>query len=316
MCSSHYGGQGLSIRAACCSGEAMMNRSDPELSRYISKVQAFPRISREEERELFLKWQKYDDHIAKHHLVNANLRHVVAIASKYSRYGLPLADLISEGNLGIIHALTKFELERGTRFVTYAAYWIRAYILSYIIRAWSLVGAGCAPMRSKLFFRIGRERARLLNLIGDESAANSLLAEHFGVSPEKMSSMVQRLNTRDVSLDTKRFEDGSSTLLDELASPEPNQEQCYVAAQDTRRIRQLVQTSIETLDNRERYVVVHRLMKPNGEELSLAEIGRIWGVSRERARQLEMRAQRKVKRRILEQCSSEGCGSLPFHPAA
>ena len=128
----------------------MANQSDPELSRYISLVQSVPRLTREDESELCRRYYDLGDSKARETLVRSHLRYVVAIALKYRRYGLPLADLIAEGNFGVVHALGKFEKDRGIRFVTYAAYWIRAYILNYIIRSWSLVGVGSGALRSKM----------------------------------------------------------------------------------------------------------------------------------------------------------------------
>jgi RNA polymerase sigma-32 factor len=134
----------------------MAYEADPTISRYIAMVQAFPQLSREEEMDLAKAWSERGDEEAADKLVRAHLRYVVAIALKYRRYGVPLSELIAEGNFGVVHALKKFQPDRGNRFVTYAAYWIRAYVLNYVIRSWSLVGAGSGALRSKMFFRLRR----------------------------------------------------------------------------------------------------------------------------------------------------------------
>lgn len=278
---------------------------DHALSRYLSLVQKYPRLSREEETELWNQWHSTHDERASDALVRANLRHVVAIAFKYKRYGLPLADLIAEGNLGIIHALAKFEPERGNRFVTYAAYWIRAFILDYIIRSWSLVGGGSGALRSKMFFKLRREKVRITNLVGEGERAEEMLAERFNTTREHIVELVGRLEARDVSLDVKVFNDGTAALVDTLLSPDANQEEVYAGVEHDRHVNPMVRAAVATLDPRERYIVEHRLMVDDEEVQSLAELGRHLGVSRERARQLEARAKRKLKQRIGEYSGSE-----------
>lgn len=278
----------------------MANEFDPALSRYMTMVQKLPKLSRDDELELCRKWQDEASQQARDELVRCHLRYVVAIALKYRRYGLPLSELIAEGNFGIVHALSKFESNRGNRFVTYAAYWIRAYILNYIIRSWSLVGVGSGALRSKMFFKLRRERVRISNLVGEGEQADELLAERFNVSRAQIVSMVRRLEARDVSLDAKVFDDAVTSLVDTLAASDSNQEESYSSSQDEGRVHDVVQNALGILDKRERYIVEHRLMADPEEEVSLAEIGRRLGVSRERARQLEARAKRKLKQRIFE----------------
>ena len=158
----------------------MQLENNTSLSRYIAYVRVIPELSREEEGETARGWLRDGDLGLAEHLIRANLRYVVAIALTYRRYGLPLAELIAEGNFGLVHAVGKFNPDRGTRFVTYAAYWVRAYMLNYVIRSWSMVGVGSGPLRSKLFFRLRRERARIANLVGDGEQAEKMLAERFG----------------------------------------------------------------------------------------------------------------------------------------
>lgn len=287
----------------------MSTEVDSALSRYMTMVQRFPKLDREQETVLCERWQTSGDTKAKEQLVRSHLRYVVAIALKYRRYGLPLSELIAEGNFGIVHALTKFEPSRGNRFVTYAAYWIRAYVLNYIIRSWSLVGVGSGALRSKMFFKLRRERVRITNLVGEGEHADELLAERFNVSREQIQGMVRRLEARDLSLDAKVFDDAVTTVVETLASTTDDQESTFSSGQSTDHAREVVQAAILGLDHRERYIVEHRLMADAEDELSLAEIGRRLGVSRERARQLESRAKRKLKLKIVELSAQSG-GSL------
>src|SRR6187399_1512972 len=194
----------------------MARQIDSEVTRYIAHVNGFPQLSREDELELLVRWREKQDESARQTVVEAHLRYVVAIALRYRRYGMPIGELIAEGNFGIVHALNKFDTTRGTRFVTYAAYWIRAYILNHIIRCWSLVGVGSGALRSKMFFKLRRERVRITNLVGEGDQADELLAQALELPKARVVSMVRRLEARDVSLDAKVFDDSPTTLADTL----------------------------------------------------------------------------------------------------
>jgi RNA polymerase sigma-32 factor len=292
----------------------MAREIDSAVSRYITMAQGVPQLSREAEVALAEEWRKSGNEAARDKLVRAHLRYVVAIALKYRRYGLPLADLIAEGNFGLVHALTKFEPERGNRFVTYAAYWIRAYILNYIIRSWSLVGVGSGALRSKMFFKLRRERVRIANQVGEGEQADQLLAEKLNLPVEKLATMLRRLEARDVSIDARLFDDSAATLGDTLTSNDRDQEELAAANETQGYVKDAVKNAIAVLDKRERYIVENRLMADAEDELSLAEIGRRLGVSRERARQLEARAKRKLKSRIAE--LSRASGGLDLDHAA
>jgi RNA polymerase sigma-32 factor len=287
----------------------MSHDADPTISRYISTVQKYPQLSREEELVLAKAWSEHGDEEAADKLVRAHLRYVVAIALKYRRYGVSLSELIAEGNFGVVHALKKFQPDRGNRFVTYAAYWIRAYVLNYVIRSWSLVGAGSGALRSKMFFRLRREKVRVLNLVGDGEAADELLAQRLGLKPDQVQGMLRRLESRDLSLDAKVFGDSSTTFIDTLVAPGQDQEQSLATSGLRDRLRGAVKDAMEDLDDRERFIVEQRLMADPEDELSLAELGRRLGVSRERARQLEARAKKKLKGR-LEALSREDSGDV------
>jgi len=162
--------------------------ASPGIQRYLTYSHSVPRLTREEEHELALRVRDHDDPEALDKLARANLRYVIAIALKYGRYRVPLADLVSEGNVGLVIAARKFDPDRGTRFVTYAAHWIRACILEHVIRGSSMVGSGSGPMRSKVFFRLRREKAKLMGQGLSESEVAAKLAESFGTTTEKLSS--------------------------------------------------------------------------------------------------------------------------------
>jgi RNA polymerase sigma-32 factor len=269
-----------------------------ELSRYMDRAQSIPRLAREEENALAQRVRDHGDRAAADKLISANLRYVVAIALRYRSYGLPVSDLISEGNVGLMTALSKFDPERGTRFVTYAAYWIRAFILDHVIRAHSLVGVGSGPLRSKMFFRLRREKAKIMALTLDPTVINEELGKKLGITPEKVGLLGERLEARDLSLDLATREDGTSTIMDTLASSSPSQEERFSDAERAGKLSSSVREAIKDLDARERYIVEVRMMADGPDELSLAEIGRRLGVSRERVRQLEARARAKLKKRL------------------
>lgn len=274
-----------------------MPSPNDDVAFYIAAAQRAPRLEKEQEMALALRWKHHRDRVAGDALARANLRHVVAVAMKYRRYGVPVSELIAEGNFGVVHALGKFEPERGIRFVTYAAHWVRAYILDHVIKSWSMVGGGSGPLRSRLFFKLRRERVRAVNLMGEGEAADRMVAERVGITPDELRSMVHRLEARDVSLDVKVLDDSPVKLVDLLPAPD-DQERTLFEEQVGGSMRSAVKRAVEELDPRERYIAEHRLMADPAEELSLAEIGRSLGVSRERARQLEARTKRKLKSRI------------------
>ncbi|MEM9071872.1 MAG: RNA polymerase factor sigma-32 [Myxococcota bacterium] len=272
---------------------------DPELDRYIAKVRAIPLLSREDEHDLAVAVQQGDQRAADK-LVEANLRYVVAVALQYRRYGIPLTDLVAEGNVGLVTAVKKFDPERGTRFVTYAGYWIRAFVLEAVVRSTSLVGAGSGPFRSKLFFRLRRERARVATIEQDPRRRIEIMAERFDTTPEKMERMLRRLESKDVSLDSKVFDDAGMTLVDTLVGDTTPQDEVYERNERREQISNVLEDALGTLDNRERYIVENRLLRDRDDEMTLAALGRELGVSRERARQLEARAKQKLRQRLRD----------------
>jgi RNA polymerase sigma-32 factor len=268
---------------------------DAHLSRYIERVRAIPTLSREDEHELALKAQA-GDQAATDALVHANLRYVVAVALQYRRYGVRISDLVAEGNVGLVVAAKKFDPHRGTRFVTYAGYWIRAYVLDCVVRSASMVGGGAGALRSKMFFRLRRERAKVASAVTDPIERLEVLAEKFDTTPERMQTMLRRLDSRDLSLNTRVYDDSETTLQDTLVEPGVDQESEAASSEHQSLLGSALDSALEDLDRRERFIVEQRIMAD--EEMSLAAIGRELGVSRERARQLEARAKKKLRARL------------------
>ena len=185
--------------------------------------------------------------------------------------------------------------------MTYASYWIRAYVIDYVIRSWSLVGAGSGALRSRHFFKLRRERAKVSNLLGDGEQAERVLAERVGVDQKELGPMLRRLEVRDVSLDLPSIE-GAPALAERLPAP-GDVERDLAEREQLELMRLPIHSAVSTLDPRERYIVEHRLMADSEDELSLAQIGRNLGVSRERARQLEARVKRKLRAKIAPQAA-------------
>jgi RNA polymerase sigma-32 factor len=290
----------------------MAHQTASSMTRYAASL-AHPELSREREHALITRWLAGRDNSARDELVRSHLRYVVLTALRYRRYGLPVSELVAEGNFGLVHALQKFDSSRGTRFVTYGSYWIRAYILNYVIRSWSMV-SGSAVLRSKLFFKIRRERARVLSLVGEGEHADALLARALDLPQAKVTALVGSLEARDVSLDAPVFGDSPTTLGETLVAGESNQEEDLVRSELDGYARSAVNEALTVLDPRERYIVEKRLMADTEDELSLADIGRELGVSRERARQLEVRTKRKLRTRITQLAQSSGW--MAAHDAA
>jgi RNA polymerase sigma-32 factor len=259
----------------------------------LSIAQREPAVSRERERELAQRWCEGGDRSARDLLVRAQLRHVVAIARRYRRHsGATLEELVAEGNFGLMRALDKFDPDRGTRFVTYAVYWIRAYISQYLVRTRSLVTSG---VQSKSLSKIRHAREDIVKVGGDSTNLNEEIARRLTLSSEKLHSLLERMNVRDQPWDphTEDTPAGWGRGTAQLLSGDT--EERMISAETDARRAQAIALVLSQLDDRERYIVQRRLMAYPEEELSLADIGRHFGVSRERARQLEARALRKVK---------------------
>ena len=278
---------------------AQMWMEDDGYHAYLNQLQHHSPLDPKTELRLARRWKKHGDQTAAHRLVTSNLRFVVKIANGYRNYGLRVADLVEEGNVGLLEAVKRFDPERGHRFMTYAAYWVRAYILAHVLKQRTLVGVGTGPLQSKMFFRLARERARLTSLGGTEPGdMDQRLAEVFGTTPERVREMAGRLEGRDVSLDMEIFDDGPTRGLDMLVDGHAGTEEVCADAERDRLVRERVAAAMEGLSQRERYIIEHRLLTDEGS--TLAEIGSTLGISRERVRQLEERLKSKLARTLAD----------------
>ncbi|HUL30320.1 MAG TPA: RNA polymerase sigma factor RpoH [Thermodesulfobacteriota bacterium] len=263
------------------------------LETYLVQINQFPLLSQEEEFKLAVKYRKYDDIEAAHKLITANLRFVVKVAFEYKSYGVKLLDLIQEGNIGLMMAVKKFNPYKGYRFISYAIWWIRAYIQNFIIKTWSLVKIGTTQAQKKLFYKIGKVR-KALESDGENEKKYEHLARDLDVTKEDIIEMEQRMSSRDLSLDAPFDESQELTHLELLKEESMNQEEA-IAQEEEKKIRERgVQNAMKRLNEKEVYVLQNRIMAE--EPLTLQQIGDHLKLSRERVRQIESEALKKLKR--------------------
>jgi RNA polymerase sigma-32 factor len=271
------------------------------LPRYFREIWAFPVLTEAEELACATKWRQEQDVAAAHRLVTSHLRLVAKIAMGYRGYGIPVADLISEGNIGLMKAVKKFEPERGFRLATYAMWWIRAAITEYILRSWSLVRMGTLSAQKKLFFSLRRIK-RQLNIYdtGEIEPENvTRLAEQLHVGENDIVDMNRRLSNRDLSLNAplNRDRDDSTDFQDTLVDDSPSPEALVESKEEAGHRRTMMRAALEELPERERHIVAERWLSE--EPKTLEELGKVYGISRERVRQLESRALDKMRKVML-----------------
>lgn len=266
--------------------------------RLLREIHRFPILDREAERELATRWREGGDRAAADALVCSSLRYVVKLAGQYRGYGLRASDLVEEGMVGLLEAVRRFEPERGLRFMTYANYWIRAYMLAFVLKQWSIVGVGTGPLQSRLFFRLHRERARIAGELGEgHEGIDGALALSLGTSEDRVREMTERMAGRDSSLDAPAFRDGATTALESLADDKADLDEQYQDAERDEQVRVRLRSIWGELDARERLIVEERLL-PGEDGVTLADLGKRLGLSRERVRQLEERVKGKLRRAL------------------
>jgi RNA polymerase sigma-32 factor len=273
---------------------------DQSTARYVEMTKRIPSLTREEERSLIDRITNSGDRRATERLVEAHLRDVVFIARRHRFYGIPLADLIAEGNFGLMRALGKFDPAFNVRFGTYAAHWIRAFVVTHVLRSWSVSAGANGAIPSNLFFRLRRERARLESLHGPGEDTIKLLAERMDMDEHELRRALERLDARDVSLDVPRRAGSRVSVGEELTSGD-SAERTYEIESLRHRVAAALPAALFCLDARERFIAEARWLADPDDELSLAAIARQMGVTRERVRQLECRAREKVRRALVEQ---------------
>ena len=262
---------------------------------YMKQINRFALLSREEEYDLARRYRQENDLQAAHQLICANLRFVVKIAQEYRAYGMKMLDLIQEGNIGLMLAVKKFEPEKGIRLISYAVWWIRAYIQNFIIRSWSLVKIGTTQAQKKLFYKLNQARAAILQLTGREDAQE--IARELTVRDTEVEEMAMRMAARDASLDVELTEGEDYSLIDSLADERENQEERLLKNEAEQLLSLQVRTAMSGLNERERKIVHERILAERPR--TLQEIADDFGITRERVRQLEKVALEKVRGALL-----------------
>jgi len=274
-------------------GTVALSRTDP-LARYMQEVHRHPVLSREEEHELAVRYARTGDLDAAYRLVASNLRLVVKIAYEYRRAAFNVLDLIQEGNVGLMNAVKKYDPFKGVKLSTYAAWWIRAYILRFIMDNWRMVKLGTTQAQRKLFFNLRKEQQKLA-AEGFEPGPR-LLAERLQVSEREVEEMDRRLGGDELSIDTPISEEGNASLGERLALPAPAADEQLGEEELKRVLREELEAFGATLDEKERFIFEKRMIAD--EPLTLQQIGDEFGVSRERARQIEAKLVRQLRERM------------------
>jgi RNA polymerase sigma-32 factor len=271
------------------------------LSRYLQDIRKFPMLQPEEELELACRWRATEDEQAAHRLVTSHLRLVAKIAMGYRGYGLPVGELISEGNVGMMQAVKRFDPDRGFRLATYAMWWIRAAIQEYILHSWSLVKMGTTAAQKKLFFNLRRLKGQMAALeegdLQPEQVAK--IAHTLQVPEQDVVSMNRRLSAPDNSLNAPVRADSEGEWQDWLVDDSDNQETVLAESEDMGNRKQLLGDALKTLNERERHILIERRLKD--EPTTLEELSQQYNISRERVRQIEVRAFEKLQKSMKQQ---------------
>jgi RNA polymerase sigma-32 factor len=269
---------------------------ESNLSRYLSEIRKFPMLEPEQEYMLAKSWREHGDREAAHQLVTSHLRLVAKIAMGYRGYGLPLGELISEGNVGMMQAVKRFDPERGFRLATYAMWWIRAAIQEYILRSWSLVKMGTTASQKKLFFNLRKLKGQIRAFEeGDLHPENvKEIADRLDVPEDDVVQMNRRMTAGDQSLNAPLREEGDGEWQDWLVDDEQDQEAHFAEEQELSLRREMLQQAMTVLNERERHILTERRLRD--EPKTLEELSQEYDISRERVRQIEVRAFEKLQK--------------------
>jgi len=273
---------------------------EASLNRYLAEIKRFPVLTPEQEYMLAKRFEEHGDTDAAHQLVTSHLRLVAKIAMGYRGYGLPVSELISEGNIGLMQGVKKFEADRGFRLSTYAMWWIRASIQEFILRSWSLVKMGTTAAQKKLFFNLRRMKSKLDAFEdGDLSQENlAKIAKDLGVTEDEVTSMNRRMAMGgDTSLNVSMREDGEGQWQDWLQDDSPLQDQVVAETQEADVRHGLLTEAMDDLNERERHILTERRLTDDPK--TLEELSQVYGVSRERVRQIEVRAFEKLQKVMM-----------------
>ncbi|WP_181814771.1 RNA polymerase sigma factor RpoH [Sphingomonas aracearum] len=270
------------------------------LNRYLAEIKKFPILSPEQEYMLAKRFEEHGDTDAAAQLVTSHLRLVAKIAMGYRGYGLPTSELISEGNIGLMQGVKKFEADRGFRLATYAMWWIRASIQEYILRSWSLVKMGTTAAQKKLFFNLRRMKSKLDAFEDGDLSPEHLtkIATDLGVTEDEVTSMNRRMAMGgDTSLNVSMREDGEGQWQDWLQDTGPLQDQVVAEAQEADVRHTMLVDAMEDLNDREKHILTERRLTDDPK--TLEELSQVYGVSRERVRQIEVRAFEKLQKAMM-----------------
>ncbi|TWT12837.1 RNA polymerase sigma factor RpoH [Reyranella sp. CPCC 100927] len=269
---------------------------DGNLTRYLQEIRKFPMLAPDEEYILAKRWREHNDSNAAHKLVTSHLRLVAKIAMGYRGYGLPIGELISEGNVGMMQAVKRFDPDRGFRLATYAMWWIRASIQEYILHSWSLVKMGTTAAQKKLFFNLRKIKGQMQAIDDGDLNPDQVkkIATRLGVPEDEVVNMNRRLTAPDQSLNAPTRTDGESEWQDWLVDDSPDQEARFSENQELEQRRSLLTDAMRTLSDRERHILTQRRLIE--EPKTLEDLSDEFKISRERVRQIEVRAFEKLQR--------------------
>ena len=276
---------------------------DGSLSRYLQEIRKFPMLEPEQEYMLAKRWEEHTDSDAAHQLVTSHLRLVAKIAMGYRGYGLPVGELIAEGNIGMMQAVKRFDAERGFRLATYAMWWIRAAIQEYILRSWSLVKIGTTAAQKKLFFNLRKVKGQIQAIEDGDLHPDQVteIATRLNVPEQDVVSMNRRLAAPDNSLNAPLRADGDGEWQDWLVDDTVDQETQLAESEELIARRGLLTQAMERLNERERHILTERRLKEDPS--TLEQLSQEYGISRERVRQIEVRAFEKLQRAIKKAAS-------------
>ncbi len=280
--------------------------ADSGLVKYLREIRAFPVLTAEEEFMLAKRWQQHEDVDAAHRLVTSHLRLVAKMALGFRHYGLPMSDLISEGNLGLMRAVKKFEPDKGFRLATYAMWWIKAALHEYVLNSWSMVRMGTLAAHKKLFFNLRRVKAKLRIVESNDLTHDQVkaIASELDVPEAEVRLMSQRIMSRDASLNVPVAADIAVERQDLLVDETPNQETLLGDLEEKRQSHRWLTEGLKVLDERELEILSNRRLRDD--PMTLEELGERFGVSRERIRQLENRAFAKLQAAVKASALAAG----------
>jgi RNA polymerase sigma-32 factor len=281
------------------------------LTRYLAEIRNFPMLEPEEEYMLAKRWREHEDSEAAHRLVTSHLRLVAKIAMGYRGYGLPVNEIISEGNVGMMQAVKRFDPERGFRLATYAMWWIKASIQEYILRSWSLVKIGTTAAQKKLFFNLRKARGHIKAIEDGDLKPEQvkLIATKLGVTEDEVISMNRRLAAPDHSLNAPMRADSEGEWQDWLVDDAPSQETILADREQKDDRSELLAQGMKVLNERERHILTERRLKD--EPATLEDLSKEYDISRERVRQIEVRAFEKLQRAIRDAAKQQRVGGGP-----